>query len=244
MSGHSKWAKIHRQKAVTDQQRGKIFTKLGRAITVAVKEGGGVADPDMNFKLRLAIDKARQANMPGTNIQKAVASAAGPGADSNWEYITYEGYGPVNTAVLVEVVTDNRNRALSEIKQIFDKSGGRLGQAGSVNYLFDRVGQILIETAKTTDDQILQIMEIPGVTDLEQQPEGLEITTEPTQLKSVQEKITTGFKLPVSEAEIIMKPKISRQVNDDESTKVQQFIDKLEDSDEVQNVWSDVEIVN
>lgn len=242
MSGHSKWAKIHRQKGINDQQRGKIFTKLGRAITIAVKEGGGVTDPDFNFKLRLAVDKAKQANMPNVNIEKAIKSGSGAGSGENWENITYEGYGPEQAAVIVEVVTDNRNRALSEIKQIFDKSGGILGQPGSVNFLFDRVGEILIGKPDLSEGIILQIMDIPGVEDVETSADGVSITTDPSKLKQVQAAVKK-LELPVSEAGLNMKPKIHKELDNKQIEKVAAFIEKLENSDEVQEVYCDV-IIN
>ena len=240
MSGHSKWAKIHRQKAVSDQQRGKVFTKLGKAISIAVKEGGGVVDSEMNFKLRLAIEKAKQANMPRSNIDKAISSGSGHGAGDDLANITYEGFGPTGIAVIIEVVTDNRNRALSEVKQIFDKSGGTLGQAGSVSFLFNRVGEILVKESENQETVMLEFMEIPGIIDIEQTPEGLAILTKFNELKAVQDKVAQGHS--IEQSSLIYQPKMKKQLNSEQLQKVETFITKLEDSDEVQNVWTDANI--
>lgn len=240
MSGHSKWAKIHRQKAVSDQQRGKVFTKLGKAISIAVKEGGGVVDPEMNFKLRLAIEKAKQANMPRSNIDKAISSGSGPGAGDDLVNITYEGFGPTGVAVIVEVVTDNRNRALSEVKQIFDKSGGTLGQSGSVSFLFNRVGEILVKETENQEAVMLELMEIPGIIDIEQTAEGLNVLTKFNELKSVQDKVAHGHS--IEQSSLIYQPKMPKQLNTEQIQKVETFIAKLEDSEEVQNVWTDANI--
>src|SRR3989344_4490183 len=177
MSGHSKWSTIKRQKEATDKQRGKIFTKLGRAISVAVRQGGGTTDPEMNFKLRLAIEKARQANMPKVNIDRAISSGAGGVGGQGWEEIMYEGYGPLGTAVMVKMITNNRNRTLSEVKRIFDKGGGNLGQTGTVGFMFDQVGWLWLEPdSKEIQSLLLELMEIEGVVDVDTvQVEGKEM---------------------------------------------------------------------
>lgn len=243
MSGHSKWSTIRRQKEATDQQRGKIFTKLARAITIAVKEGGGVTDPEMNFKLRLAIEKAKQSNMPKANIDRAIASGSGPGEGDGWQEITYEGYGPYGVATIVDVVTDNRNRALSEVKQIFDRSGGTLGQSGSVNYLFDKLGWISLNKTDNTSVEmvILKIMDINGVTDVNNQHSNIEVFTQPDMLNQVLQDIKQK-QIPVTESSLILKPKLEKKLSEEQITKFNNFIEKLEDSEEVQNVWHNVDL--
>jgi len=241
MSGHSKWSTIRRQKEATDKQRGKIFTKLARAISLAVREGGGVTDPDMNFKLRLAIEKAKQSNMPKAKIERAMASGKGKGEKADaWEEVTYEGYGPAGSAVIAEAVTDSRNRTLSEVKQIFDKSGGSLGQLGSVSYMFDRMGWLLVDkSGKTVDSLMLELMEIPGVIDMEDAEEGVEVYTEPTDLKSVRDRLSE-MGLRAMEAELIMKPKVLKRLSEEDTRKVKDFLMKLQESDDVQHVYCDI----
>src|SRR3989344_2110225 len=234
MSGHSKWSTIKRQKEATDKQRGKIFTKLGRAISVAVRQGGGTTDPEMNFKLRLAIEKARQANMPRVNIERAISSGAGGNGDQSWEEMMYEGFGPAGTAVKVKVVTNNRNRTLGEIKQIFDKGGGNLGQSGTVGFMFDQVGWLWLDTeGKDNEGLMLELMEIGGGLDVdlvqseEKEMEG--VVTEPNKFKQVKDQIIDrGVK--VVEAELIMKPKTMRQLSGEEKERVSRFIEKMEES--------------
>ncbi len=244
MSGHSKWSTIKRQKEATDKQRGTLFTKLGRAISVAVREGGGVTDPEMNFKLRLAVEKAREANMPKANIERAIVSGSSVSGGQGWEEIIYEGYGPAGTAMMVKVVTDNRNRALGEMKQIFDKGGGVLGQTGSVNYLFDQAGWLWLDTEdKDNEELMLQLMEIEGVLDVDtvssEGKEMVELFTDASKFKQVQDEIKArGIK--VEEAELILKPKIERRLGDGDKEKVGKFIERLEESDDVQQVFCDV----
>jgi YebC/PmpR family DNA-binding regulatory protein len=193
----------------------------------------------MNFKLRLAVEKAKQANMPRANIDKAIISATGQGEGRNWENIIYEGYGPGKTAIIVEIVTDNRNRALAEIKQIFDKAGGTLGQPGSVNYMFDKLGWIIIKPPHPAGDEIiLQLMDIPGVVDINQNQEEIRILTQSEQFHQVIKQINQlGYH--INESSVIMKPKITKTISEPDLSKLQAFLQKLEDSDEVQSIWSD-----
>ena len=241
MAGHNKWSKIKRQKAVKDQRRSNYFTKLGRAIAVAVKEGGGVTDPQMNYKLRLAIEKARQANMPNANIKRAIEQGAGKSGSGQIMTALYEGFGPAHVATLVEVVTDNKQRAYQEIRQIFDKSGGSLSQPGAVSFLFKRVGLVLVKGVQPDDEETaLEIMEIAGVEDLDWDGELLQLVVEPKQLKAVQDALISQGR-EVAEARLEMMPLQPVKLSPEEEEKVLKFIAKLEDSDEVQQVYTNVD---
>ncbi len=205
MSGHSKWAKIHRSKEVSDQKRGQSFTKLSNAITMAVREGNNVGDPEFNFKLRLAIEKAREANMPKDNIQRAVDRAAGKGEGSILEEIIYEGYGPGGVGYLVQTVTDNRQRTVQEIKNIFDRAGGAVASPGSVSFNFSKMGYIQIEVGKNSEEIMLKVMDL-GVLDIEEEGEGvLGIYTSLENLMQIKDKLTQDGLTPQL-VETIEKP--------------------------------------
>lgn len=244
MSGHSKWSTIKRQKEATDQQRGKIFTKLGKAISVAIKEGGRVTDPSMNFKLRLAIDKAKQANMPKANIQRAIDNAES--SADNMQLAMYEGFGPGGTAIMVEVMTDNKNRTYSEIKQIFDKHGGTLGQSGSVGFMFERKGYILLKVELgELDEAILQIMDFENVEDViidDEDEKNLKVWTLPDNLQKLQNEINID-NVKIIESSLAMKPKLLKDLeNQEQEAKLIKFLEKLEDNDDVQQVYYDVDV--
>jgi YebC/PmpR family DNA-binding regulatory protein len=239
MSGHSKWSTIKRQKQANDQKRGQAFTKLGHAITVAVREGGG-PDPESNFKLRIAVDKARAANMPKDNIQRAIDRGAGKGEGSTIEEITYEAFAQGGTALLIQVATDNRQRAAQEVRQIVSRGGGTLGGSGSVSYLFQPAGYIFLPQQKG-DDLILKIMDVAGVTDVESMSDGIEVTTQPDRLAEVRGKLTQqGF--PVSDMELIHQPKTLVQLSDEDKQKVSNLLSDLEDSSEVQAVYTNADL--
>lgn len=227
MSGHSKWSTIKRQKGVTDAKRGNLFTKLSNAITIAVREGGG-GDPSSNFKLRLAIDKGREANMPKDNIQRAIDKGLGKGGENTLQTAIYEGFAPGNVAVIVETITDNTNRTGGEIRNIFDKNGGRVA---AVNYMFTRVGEIVV---KGEPDQIFEKALEAGAEDID---DGV-IYTRPEDLHKVKEKLETSG-LTISEAGLSFKPNKETMVILDETAghKVMDFIEKIEDLDDVQNVF-------
>src|SRR3954452_3335702 len=185
MAGHSKWAGIKHKKAIVDSRRGKLFTKLARAITVAAKDGGG--DPEGNPRLALAISKARDASMPKDNIERAIAKGTGEGADADaLEDVVYEGYGPGGVAMLVEAVTDNRNRTGSEVRHLFSKHGGSLGEPGSVAYLFDKKGIVVVSADKYSEDDLMVAIDA-GAEDVVQDETVWEIVTEPTELQAVRE---------------------------------------------------------
>lgn len=238
MSGHSKWSTIHRQKAITDQKRGQIFTKLGRAITIAVRDGGGVTDPAANFRLRLAIEKARTANMPKINIDRAIKRGSKEAGDEKWEEVIYEGYGPGQIGIIVECLTDNRQRTSQVIRNIFDKSGGGLAGPGAVSYQFEKAGFLTIRKPADVQKGILQIMDIEGVIDVEEVSDAVETYTLPDQVETVRNKlIEAGFE--VSLTELILKPKMTVPIK--EKPKVQQVLnlmEKLEDLDETQRVYT------
>ncbi len=243
MSGHSKWATIHRQKEANDSKRGAAFTKLANAITIAVREGGGIGDPEANFKLRLAMDKARSANMPKDNIQRAIDRGTGAAGGVNFEEIMLEGFGPGGTAVMVQVVTDNRLRSLGEVKSVFDRGGGSMGSAGSVSYMFEKRGFVLVSTQgiSNIDEAILKIMDLP-VESVDSTDEGIEIFCQPASLYEVKKAIEQlGF--AVSEAELIMYPKVTVSVELGTVDRVHSLLLKLEDLDDVQKVYVNAEPV-
>jgi YebC/PmpR family DNA-binding regulatory protein len=238
MSGHSKWATIKRQKAVTDAKRGQIFTKLARNITIAVREGGGV-DPAFNFKLRMAVEKARDAAMPNENIERAIKRAAGSGKEA-MEPVNYEGYGPEGAALIVETITDNKNRTASAIRSIFDKHGGRMGERGSVAWMFESKGQILIEKQQGLEDLPLELIDL-GVEDVKETNEGLEIYTLPMDLEKTK-KFIEEKSIKILSAELIMRPAQNLEVDEAGKKKVQTLIDTLQDDDDVVNVHSNVNL--
>ena len=206
MAGHSKWANIKHKKSKTDAQRGKLFTKIGRQIAVAVKEGG--SDPETNPRLRDAIANARAANMPNDNIIRSIKRAAGELGNVTYEEITYEGYGPNGVAVIVQALTDNRNRTAGEMRYIFDRSGGSLGATGCVSWMFDRKGLILIENSEDIDEDELMMQALEaGAEDIELEDGLFEILTDPADFTQVREGLEkSGYK--IASAEVAMLPKI------------------------------------
>lgn len=235
MSGHSKWANIKRKKESTDAKRANIFSKLGKEITVAVRTGG--SDPNSNSKLRDMISKAKSNNMPNDNINRCIQKAAGDTTGAIYEEITYEGFGPVGVSVIVEAMTDNKNRAAADIRSIFTKSGGNMGQSGSVAYMFQKKGIIIIEKdeAILEDDLMMEVLE-NGAEDFVVEEEYFEITTKSDNLYSLKEYLENK-KYVLIEAEIRMIPDIKKEISSEEEDKLQVFLDKLEENDDVQNVW-------
>ncbi|MDI6706937.1 MAG: YebC/PmpR family DNA-binding transcriptional regulator [Bacillota bacterium] len=236
MSGHSKWANIQHRKSKQDAKRGKVFTKLGRAIMVAAKEGGG--DPDSNAALRDAVAKAKAANMPNDTIERAIKKASGELGDAEYQEVIYEGYGPGGVAVIVQALTDNRNRTAGDIRHAFDKNGGNLGTTGCVSFLFDKKGQIIIERAEGLDDEQVMLLAIEGgAQDVEIDEEGYEIVSPPEDFGTVLKFVQDNGLEPVS-AEIAMLPQtyVSLQT-EDEIKLMNRLIDMLEDNDDVQNVY-------
>jgi YebC/PmpR family DNA-binding regulatory protein len=236
MSGHSKWANIKNKKEKTDSQRGKIFTKIGREIAIAVKEGG--ADPANNSRLRDVIAKAKANNLPNDNITRSIKKAAGELGSVNYEEITYEGYGPGGTAVIVDVVTDNRNRTAAEMRHIFDKSGGTLGAAGCVSWMFSRKGVIVVEKSLSIneDDLMMQAVEA-GAADFVPVDDAYEIYTEPNDFSIVRETLERK-KLTFISAEIQMVPQNTVDVSDPETAeKINRLLEHLDDNDDVNEVY-------
>jgi YebC/PmpR family DNA-binding regulatory protein len=236
MSGHSKWAQIKRSKAIVDAKRGSIFTKLGRNITIAVKTGGGV-DPIFNFKLRMAIDRAKEAGMPKDNIERALKKGAGEGKEAIAE-VTVEGYGPAGSAFIIEAITDNTNRTTQNIRTIFSKNHGRMGEQGSVMWMFESKGQILVEKQKGTENLSLDLID-QGVEDVKETKEGLEIYTLPVDLEKTKKFIESNG-LKVLSSELIMRPQESIELSNEDLKKVQLLIDALNDDDDVVNVHNNV----
>lgn len=237
MSGHSKWANIKNKKEKTDAQRGKIFTKIGREIAIAVKDGGG-PDPVNNSKLRDVIAKAKANNMPNDNIQRSIKKAAGEGQNVNYEETVYEGYGPGNLAVIVQVVTDNRNRIAAEMRHIFDKSGGNLGSTGCVAWMFDKKGLIVIErTADMDEDDIMMQALEAGAEDFVALDDAFEVHTDPAEFSSVREALEPHGYTFIS-AEVSMIPQNTVAITDAETLeKVERFLERLDENDDVQEVY-------
>jgi len=242
MSGHSKWANIHREKEVTDQKRGQEFTKISNAIIVAVRDSGGVTDPGQNFKLRLAMEKARSLNMPKENIQRAIDRAAGKGEGIVINEVVYEGYGPGGVGMLVETATDNKQRTVQEIKNIFDRSGGNITSPGAVAFNFKKVGVIIVPFTGNKDEAILKIIDL-GVDEIEEGAEGeLAVYVSPENLEEVKEKLMAlGFQPKT--VELQMKPINTVPVTDKKiAEQVFSLIDKLEAMDDVQKVYANFDI--
>ncbi|MGH2548161.1 MAG: YebC/PmpR family DNA-binding transcriptional regulator [Thermomicrobiales bacterium] len=241
MSGHSKWSTIKRAKGAADAKRGQLFTKLAREITVAARSGSG--DPDSNARLRLAIQKARSESMPKDNIERALERAIGAGSTENYDEIYYEGYGPGGIALMVFAMTDNRNRTASDVRAAFTRGGGNLGETGVVSWMFDHVGQIIVESGTTDPDEISLIAIDAGASDVLPDEEIVEIYTEVQDLHKVQEALTTSG-LTVQSAELTMKPKTLQEPTTDEAIKAIRLIERLEDLDDVQTVYSNLNLTD
>ena len=236
MSGHSKWANIKNKKEKTDNQRGKVFTKIGREIAIAVKEGG--SDPANNSKLRDVIAKAKASNMPNDNISRSIKKAAGELGTINYETGTYEGYGPGGVALIVEVLTDNRNRTAAAIRHIFDKYGTGLGNTGCVAWMFERKGHIVIERSeKFTEDEVMTAAIEAGADDFQSDEDCYEIFTDPNDFSAVREELEkAGYEFLSAEPEMI--PNNTIEVTDEETAfKVERIVDMFEDNDDVQRVF-------
>ncbi len=240
MSGHSKWSNIKRKKEKTDAAKAKVFTKIGREIAVVVKQGG--ANPNENSKLKDVIAKAKAANVPNDNIERIIKKAAGEGDNTNYEELVYEGYGPCGIAVVVETLTDNRNRTAGEMRHYFDKCGGNLGQSGSVTFMFDRKGMIVIEGEGLEEDVVMEDALEAGAEDFEFDGEIFEISTEPNDLGAVRD-ILEGKGYNFLSAEVAYVPQTMSTIDDsDMITKMEKLIDMLEENDDVQAVWHNWEM--
>ena len=241
MSGHSKWANITRKKEATDTKRAGIFSKLGKELTVAVKMGGS-PDPNVNRKLRDVIAKCKANNMPNDNINRCIQKAAGDANADNYEEITYEGFGPCGVAVIVEATTDNKNRTAADVRHIFSKSGGSLGVNGSVGYMFEKKGYILIEKDESIDeDDLMMTVLDAGADDFVPDEEYIEIFTSPDTFSEVLEAVEkTGAKIVESDVRQIASMK--KELTEEEEEKMQNFLDRMEENDDVQNVWHNADM--
>ncbi|HHV51571.1 MAG TPA: YebC/PmpR family DNA-binding transcriptional regulator [Candidatus Avimonas sp.] len=235
MSGHSKWNNIKRKKEKTDSQRAKIFTKIGRELAVAVREGG--PDPANNSKLRDCIAKAKANNVPNENIERIIKKAVGDTTTDNYESIQYEGYGPGGIAVIVETLTDNRNRTAGDLRHYFDKCGGNLGTTGCVSYMFNKKGVIVIEAEGLNEDKVMEDALEAGAADFATDGDVFEIFTEPDDFAFVREQLEAkGYSFISAEVEQV--PDVYNTIEDPEiAAKMEKLLDMLEDNDDVQNVW-------
>jgi len=239
MSGHSKWHSIKHKKAVVDARRGQQFTKLARAITVAAREGGG--DREGNSTLALAIQKARDASMPKDNIERAIAKGTGEGADgARIETVLYEGYGPGGVALLIEALTDNRNRTGAEIRHLLSKNGGNLGEPGSVSYLFDKQGVIVVDATRYDEEDLMPAIDA-GALDIWMDEDVFEVITEPSDLVAVRDALADAG-VEIESAEIAWRPKSRVPVEEGDATRLMRLIDALEESDDVVAVHANFDV--
>ena len=241
MSGHSKWSKIKRQKGVSDTKKGQLFTKLGRELMVAVREGG--SDPERNFRLRLAIQKCRDNNMPMDNVYSAIKKASGESGGSALTETSFEGYGPGGAAILVQALTDNRNRTLQDIRSIFSRGGGSLADAGGVAWLFETKGMIMVEAGQLNLEDIALWAIDAGAEDFRIEKDSLEIYTQPASLEPVR-KALEQHDVAISSAELSMIPNNTLELGEDEALKVLKLLDRLEELDDVQRVYSNVDFTD
>jgi YebC/PmpR family DNA-binding regulatory protein len=239
MAGHSKWAGIKHKKAIVDARRGKLFTKLARGITVAAKEGGG--DPVGNAALGLAIQKAKDASMPKDNIERAIAKGTGAGADVDaLENVMYEGYGPGGVALLIEAVTDNRNRTGADVRHLLSKGGGSLGEPGSVAYNFDKKGVVAVDGERYSEDDLMVAIDA-GAEDISLDDDTYEIVTEPSDLTAVRAALDEAG-IELQNAEVVQRPKVLVPVDEDTAAKLLRLIDNLEDNDDVDAVHANFDV--
>jgi YebC/PmpR family DNA-binding regulatory protein len=239
MSGHSKWSTIKRQKGAADAKRGQLFTKLAREITVAARSG--LPDPDLNPRLRIAVQKARAESMPKDNIQRAVDRATADASAEQFDEIYYEGYGPGGTALMIQAMTDNRNRTVGEVRAVLTRAGGTLGESGSVGWMFDQVGVIVLNVEGDAADEIGLVAIDAGAVDVVVEDGAVEVYTEAQDLHKVQEALTSaGYE--VENAELTMRPKTVIAPETDVAVKAIRLLERLEDLDDVQQVYSNLDV--
>jgi YebC/PmpR family DNA-binding regulatory protein len=240
MSGHSKWSQIKHKKANTDAKKGKAFTKIVKEITVAARQGG---DPDGNPRLRLAIDKAKEVNMPSDNIKKAIMKGTGELPGTNYEEVRYEGYGPGGTAILMDVLTDNKNRTVGELRYILSKNGGNLGESGCVAWIFDKKGYILVDKKKTDEDTLMSIALDAGAEDIKNDPaeDNFEVITTPEAFDAVKNALA-GSSIEAAMTEITMLPKNYVPLEGSAADQMIRLLDALEDHDDIQNVYANFDV--
>ncbi|MGE3797793.1 MAG: YebC/PmpR family DNA-binding transcriptional regulator [Thermomicrobiales bacterium] len=241
MSGHSKWSTIKRQKGAKDEKRGQLFTKLAREITVAARSG--IPDPESNFRLRIAVQKARAENMPRDNIERAIERAAGTSGADNFDEVSYEGFGPGGVAVVIQALTDNRNRTVGEVRSVLTRAGGTLGESGSVGWMFDSVGSILVTAADTDPEELALVAIDSGAQDVQIDDDVVEIITEVPDLHKVQDAlVNAGY--DVQSAEPTMRAKTPMEIDEQTAIKTIRMLEKLEELDDVQQVYSNLEITD
>ena len=240
MSGHSKWANIKHKKGKADALRGKITTKISREITIAVRMGG--ADPTGNMKLKLALSKAKANNIPKDKIQRAIQKGQGALEGSNYEEITYEGYGPAGVAIMVSALTDNRNRTAADVRHVFSKYGGNMGETGCVNWMFNRKGIFAISSeAGVSEDDLMMMTLEAGAEDIKGDEDGFEIVTQPDDFEAV-EKALAENNIEVEMSEITMVPDTMAELSAEDAEKVQKMLDALDDLDDVQDVYTNADL--
>jgi YebC/PmpR family DNA-binding regulatory protein len=242
VSGHSKWANIKHKKAKVDAQKGKVFTKLGKELIIAARQGG--SDPNNNFRLKIAIQAAKSANMPNDNIQRAIQRGAGGADSANFEELTYEGYGPGGIAVMINIMTDNRNKTAGEVRHLFSKNGGNMGETGCVSWMFNSKGEIVLDRSKVTlgeDDLMLVCLEA-GAEDLQVEEETAQVLTAPESLEAVRQALLDQG-IEVDSASVSLVPENTVEVTDKEQAlKIIKLMDLLEDHEDVQNVYANFDI--
>ncbi|MFK3958274.1 YebC/PmpR family DNA-binding transcriptional regulator [Guptibacillus hwajinpoensis] len=241
MAGHSKWKNIQRRKNAQDAKRGKVFMKLAKEIFVAAKQGGG--DPETNPSLRLAVDKAKSSNMPNENIDRAIKKATGDLDGVQYENVTYEGYGPGGAAIMVQLLTDNKNRAAADVRHAFSKNKGNMGENGCVSFLFNRKGLLVIDRSENDldgDELMLQVIEA-GAEEMETNEDAYEIYTDPQEFQDVKHQLQESG-LSFSSAEVTMIPETYAPLEDEDGLRMLKLIDMLEDNDDVQDVYHNAEI--
>jgi YebC/PmpR family DNA-binding regulatory protein len=239
MSGHSRWSQIKRKKGKADVERGKLFSKILREITVAARHGGG--DPKVNMRLKSAVEAAKEANMPQDNVKRAIQKGTGELPGESYEEIVYEGYGPGGVAVMVHVLTDNRNRTVPEVRRAFEKHGGNLGGSGAVAWMFERKGVIQVDATKIGEDDLLTVALDAGAADVRQVEKAFEVTTTPGEMDAVRGALETKA-VPVLRAEVLLVPQSTVRVEGKEAPAVLRLIEALEELDDVQNVYSNFDI--
>ncbi len=240
MSGHSKWSKVKHQKEATDATKGKVFTKMASAIIIAVKEGGGITDPAGNFRLRLAIEKARAANMPKDNIERAIEKGAGKGEGINLQKVVYEAFGPGKIGIIIEATTDNHQRTTAEVKNILDRGGGILTAQGAVSYLFKYMGVIEVAKGNRIFDEVMEVVIEAGGEDLKEDGDKYSIYTVAGALHRVKENLEKKGYI-ISHADLVYTPIMRVKVGEEERERVNKLLESLENADDVLNLYSNLE---
>ncbi|HEY7159964.1 MAG TPA: YebC/PmpR family DNA-binding transcriptional regulator [Acidobacteriota bacterium] len=239
MSGHSKWSKVKHVKAVVDAKKGKMFTKVIKEITVAARTGGG--DPGGNPRLRAAIQAAKAVNMPADNVKRAIQKGTGELPGVNYEEVSYEGYGPGGVAILVEVLTDNKNRTVSDMRYVFSRNNGNMGEAGSVSWMFHKKGSIVVEKTAADEEKLMELVIEAGADDIQEDSGNFEILTSPHNFEPVTEALSKN-NIPTISAELAMVPQTWIKLTGKEAQQVLRLVEALEDHDDVQHVWANFDI--